>query len=157
MAAVAVLGAALVGCAVGGDDTAGEPVASVAPAAAGEEPGVVQPEEPESEAPSPGPEKVRDAFAGLQATLDDTCTPGAGNCAYYLGRVHDELLRVERAMRHDPKGAGHFSEPLAWIKSLRATLGGDTSTGNLEAHMDELTDVRDRINVWMQDHPDDYR
>ncbi|MEU1278191.1 hypothetical protein [Streptomyces sp. NPDC005805] len=44
--------------------------------------------------PTPPPEKVRDAFAGLQATLDDTCTPGAGDCAYFLGRVHDELQRL---------------------------------------------------------------
>ncbi|GGS11661.1 MULTISPECIES: hypothetical protein [Streptomyces] len=52
---------------------------------------------------SPGPERVRDAFAGLQATLDDT------------------------------------------------------STENLEAHRTELTGVRDRIDSWMQGHPDDYR
>ncbi len=31
--------------------------------------------------PSPAPARVRDAFATLQATLDDTCTPGAGDCA----------------------------------------------------------------------------
>ncbi|MEV7426004.1 hypothetical protein [Streptomyces sp. NPDC091212] len=107
-------------------------------------------------AATPGPELVRDAFAGLQATLGETCTVGAGDCAYFLGRVHDELIRLDTAMKADPKGPGHFPEPLAWIADLRTTLDGDTSTKNLEAHRTELIRVRDRINVWMQDHPDDY-
>ncbi|WP_406864038.1 hypothetical protein ABZO31_27835 [Streptomyces sp. HUAS MG47] len=108
-------------------------------------------------AASPAPEKVRDAFAGLQATLNDTCTPGAGDCAYFLGRVHDELDGLDRAMHADPKGPGHFPEPIKWIADLRTELGGDTSTANLEKHKGDLTGTRDRINTWMQDHPDDYR
>lgn len=116
------------------------------------------PEATSAEAPpTPGPVKVRDAFAGLQATLDDTCTPGAGDCAYFLGRVHEELAERDAAMKADPKGPGHFPEPIAWIGGLRETLGGDTSTGNLEKHRSELIGVRDKINTWMQDHPDDYR
>ncbi|MFI7382816.1 hypothetical protein [Streptomyces sp. NPDC049813] len=110
-----------------------------------------------SAVPSPGPERVRDAFAGLQATLDDTCTPQAGDCAYFLGRVHEELVGLEAAMKADPKGPGHFPEPLRWIAALRTTLDGDSSTENLEAHRTQLLGVRDRINVWMQDHPEDYR
>ncbi|MFD0393240.1 hypothetical protein ACFQ3Z_15105 [Streptomyces nogalater] len=66
-------------------------------------------------------------------------------------------MGLDAAMKADPKGPGHFPEPLAWIKDLRATLGGDTSTENLEAHRTELIGVRDRINSWMQGHPDDYR
>ncbi|MEU7278130.1 hypothetical protein AB0A69_04965 [Streptomyces sp. NPDC045431] len=102
-----------------------------------------------------GPEKVRDAFAGLQATLGDSCTPG--NCAYFLDRVHEELDGLDRAMKADPKGPGHFAEPIAWIAALRTSLKGDTSFDNLKKHQSELIGTRDRINVWMQDHPDDYR
>ncbi|MEU1126838.1 hypothetical protein ABZ371_25480 [Streptomyces sp. NPDC005899] len=105
----------------------------------------------------PAPSLVRDAFAGLQATLGDTCTPGAGDCAYFLGRVDDELARLDGAMRADPQGPGHFEEPLAWLTTLRTTLGDDASTQELEAHRDELIGTRDRVNTWMQGHPEDYR
>ncbi len=47
-----------------------------------------------------------DAFATLQATLGETCTPGAGDCAYFLGRVTQELTELDEAMRADPKGPG---------------------------------------------------
>ncbi|PJE94331.1 hypothetical protein CUT44_29190 [Streptomyces carminius] len=106
--------------------------------------------------PSPGPEAVRDAFAGLQATLGDSCgTPG--NCEYLLGRVLEELEGLDAAMKADPKGPGHFPEPIAWIAALRKDIGEDRSFANLKAHQDALFGTRDRINVWMQDHPDDYR
>ncbi|MER7519920.1 hypothetical protein [Streptomyces sp. NPDC126499] len=101
------------------------------------------------------PERVRDAFAGLQATLDDACTPG--NCAYFLGRVHDELHRLDRAMKADPKGAAHFDRPIELIAKLDAELGGDRSFENLKRHQTLLVGTRDRINTWMQGHPDDYR
>ncbi|MEU6061388.1 hypothetical protein [Streptomyces sp. NPDC047097] len=106
---------------------------------------------------SPGPEKVRDAFAGLQATLGETCTPGAGDCASFLGRVHEELTGLDASMRADAQGPGHFTEPLAWIAALEKKLAGDTSTENLEAHRTALVGTRDRVNTWMQDHPHDYR
>ncbi|MFF4229637.1 hypothetical protein [Streptomyces sp. NPDC001820] len=100
-------------------------------------------------------EKVRDAFAGLQATLGDSCTPG--DCAYFLGRVYDELHRMDRAMKADPKGPGHFPEPIDLIKKLDAELGGDRSFENLQKHQTSLIGTRDKINTWMQSHPDDYR
>ncbi|MFE9138687.1 hypothetical protein [Streptomyces sp. NPDC007355] len=100
-------------------------------------------------------ERVRDAFAGLQATLDDSCTPG--NCAYFLGRVHDELQRMDRAMKADPKGPGHFPEPIALIAKLNRELDGDRSFENLKQHQRLLVGTRDEINTWMQGHPDDYR
>ncbi|WP_371676174.1 hypothetical protein [Streptomyces sp. NBC_01276] len=106
-------------------------------------------------APAPGPEKVRDAFAGLQATLGESCTPG--NCAYFLGRVHDELHRMDRAMKADPKGPGHFPEPIAAVAKLDRELGGDRTFENLKKHQSTLIGTRDEINTWMQDHPDDYR
>lgn len=109
------------------------------------------------EAPSPGPEKARDAFAGLQVTLYDTCTPGAGDCAYFLGRVNEELTGLDAAMKADQQGPGHFKEPLAWTAALRTELAGDTSTANLEKHFKDLTGTRDRVNTWMQGHPEDYR
>lgn len=109
-----------------------------------------------SAGPTPPPEMVRDAFAGLQATLDDGCTT-EGQCAYFLGRVHDELERLDRAMKADPKGPGHFPEPIEWIARLRSAIGADRSYANLKAHRGELVGTRDRINTWMQDHPDDYR
>ncbi|MEU2109575.1 hypothetical protein [Streptomyces sp. NPDC019507] len=105
---------------------------------------------------TPSPEKVRDAFAGLQATLGDGCT-SEGQCAYFLGRVYDELERLDRAMKADPKGPGHFPEPIEWIAGLRTTIGPDRSYPSLKAHQGELVGTRDRINTWMQDHPDDYR
>ncbi|MFE9118380.1 hypothetical protein [Streptomyces sp. NPDC007172] len=108
-----------------------------------------------SEPATPGVEKVRDAFAGLQATLYDSCTPG--NCAYFLGRVYDELHGLDRAMKADPKGPGHFPEPIALIKKLDAQLGGDRSFGNLKSHQTLLIGTRDKINTWMQGHPKDYR
>ncbi|MFD7263166.1 hypothetical protein [Streptomyces sp. NPDC059874] len=98
---------------------------------------------------------VRDAFAGLQATLNDSCTPS--NCAYFLGRVYDELHRMDRAMKADPKGPGHFPEPIALIAKLDKELGGDRSFENLKKHQTTLIGTRDKINTWMQGHPDDYR
>ncbi|MGC5006187.1 hypothetical protein [Streptomyces sp. NBC_00353] len=110
-----------------------------------------------SDKPASRPAQVRDAFATLQATLNDTCTPGTGNCAYVLGRVHDELAGLEASMKAYPKDPGHFKEPVAWMTTLDRTLKGDTSTENLEKHRSELFGTRDRINTWMQGHPEDYR
>ncbi|MFD4245502.1 hypothetical protein ACFWP3_28515 [Streptomyces sp. NPDC058525] len=114
---------------------------------------------PSSSVPEPTgsvpPEKVRDAFAGLQATLNDSCTPS--QCAYFLGRVYDELHRLDRAMKADPKGPGHFPEPIALIAKLDKELGGDRSFENLKKHQTSLIGTRDKINTWMQGHPDDYR
>ncbi|MET7301775.1 hypothetical protein [Embleya sp. NPDC005575] len=120
----------------------------------------VSPSVPRGAATVPAPtsapvEKVRDAFAGLQATLRESCTPS--NCAYFLGRVHDELHRLDRAMKADPKGPGHFPEPIALIRKLDAELGGDRSSENLRKHQTSLIGTRDKINTWMQGHPDDYR
>ncbi|MDN3265750.1 hypothetical protein QWJ26_39315 [Streptomyces sp. CSDS2] len=156
-----VFAACLLSCSADTDDTpqgAGTRAAPRSPSApAPADTGARETPAAPAAAASPGPELVRDAFAGLQATLDDTCTPGAGDCAYFLGRVHEELMGLDAAMKADPKGPGHFPEPLAWIKDLRTALGDDTSTENLEAHRTELIGVRDRINGWMQGHPDDYR
>ncbi|MFB7169293.1 hypothetical protein ACFCYM_00410 [Streptomyces sp. NPDC056254] len=104
---------------------------------------------------TPPPEKVRDAFAGLQATLDGSCTPS--ECAYFLGRVHDELHSLDAAMKADPKGPGHFPEPIALVAKLDTELGGDRSFQNLKKHQTLLIGTRDKINTWMQGHPDDYR
>ena len=105
----------------------------------------------------PAPELVRDAFATLQATLGETCTPGAGDCAYFLGRVTQELTELDEAMRADPKGPGHFKQPLADMKVLFGKVGKDRSTPHLEKFFTEIVSTRDGINTWMQDHPDDYR
>jgi hypothetical protein len=160
-----VLGALLVGCgAATTTDGPGGDVPHGAPSAAGTAAGGVSLMPTPSPTPTlviqedpNAPELVRDAFAGLQATLDDTCTPGAGDCAYFLGRVNDELNRLDEAMKADKKGPGHFEEPLAWTSALRTTLDGDVSTPNLEKHRAALIGTRDRVNTWMQDHPDDYR
>ncbi|MFD7227825.1 hypothetical protein [Streptomyces sp. NPDC059881] len=159
-ALVALPAALLISCSAtggGAPDTGGTPTA----AAAGTQPAADEAQPAagtrSSVQPSPGPELVRDAFAGLQATFNDGCTGGDGQCAYFLGRVHDELERLDEAMKADPKGPGHFPEPIEWIAELRRTLGQDTSYENLKKHQKELVGTRDRINVWMQDHPDDYR
>ncbi|WP_306327691.1 hypothetical protein [Streptomyces venezuelae] len=104
-------------------------------------------------APSSG-EKVRDAFATLQATLNDSC---AQDCAYFLGRVHKELQELDGAMKADPKGPGHFPEPIEKIAELNKALDGDSSYENLKKHQKLLVGTRDFINTWMQGHPDDYR
>lgn len=95
----AVLGGLLLSCSPATERAAGSPSASSAPTSPAAPAPAAAPREPATPAadtvsPTPPPEKVRDAFAGLQATLDDTCTPGAGDCAYFLGRVHDELQRL---------------------------------------------------------------
>ncbi|PSK72376.1 hypothetical protein C6W96_12190 [Streptomyces sp. CS149] len=108
-------------------------------------------------APSPGPALVRDAFATLQATLNETCTPGAGDCPYFLGRVTRELTELDESMRADTKGPGHFTKPLAEMKALFDKLGDDRSEPHLEKHFSEIVGTRDGINAWMQDHPDAYR
>ncbi|MER5738094.1 MULTISPECIES: hypothetical protein [unclassified Streptomyces] len=104
-------------------------------------------------APESG-EKVRDAFATLQATLDDSC---AQDCGYFLGRLNKELQELDGAMKNDPKGPGHFPEPLRKMAELNEALGGDASFENLKKHEKQLVATRDFINTWMQDHPDDYR
>ncbi|MGW0774756.1 hypothetical protein ACWD01_14135 [Streptomyces sp. NPDC002835] len=161
MIVTTVLAACLLSCSAGADDTSrgggtrdtSRSSSATATAKAAAQDTAANP----TPAASPGPELVRDAFAGLQATLNDTCTTGSGDCAYFLGRVHEELMGLDAAMKADLKGPGHFPEPIAWIADLRTTLDGDNSTENLETHRTELISVRDRINVWMQDHPDDYR
>ncbi|MFD5163074.1 hypothetical protein ACFWMJ_34320 [Streptomyces hawaiiensis] len=100
-------------------------------------------------------EKVRDAFAGLQATLDDSCTPA--DCAYFLRRVFDELHRLDGAMKASEKGPGHFAEPIKLIKELDAQVGSDQSFANLKKYQTALIATRNKINTWMQSHPDDYR
>ncbi|MDI9885629.1 hypothetical protein QMZ92_14850 [Streptomyces sp. HNM0645] len=165
-ALVALPAALLVACssadsgppATGGSPTAGAGAAPATAEATRQPASTAAPED--ATAPSAGstppPERVRDAFAGLQATLSDGCTT-EGQCAYFLGRVYDELERLDQAMKADPKGPGHFPEPIEWIAGLRSTIGTDRSYPNLRAHRGELVGTRDRINTWMQDHPDDYR
>ncbi|MFD7095083.1 hypothetical protein [Streptomyces xanthophaeus] len=160
---VAVLAVALAAFTVSCDAEPSASPASSASASASQ--GVPEPGSTPSAAGSPTasqpdpenlpPEKVRDSFAGLQATLDDACTPG--NCAYFLGRVYDELHRLDRSMKADPKGPGHFPEPIALIAKLDKELGGDRTFENLKKHQTSLIGTRDKINTWMQGHPDDYR
>ncbi|MFB7916573.1 hypothetical protein [Streptomyces sp. NPDC056061] len=176
VATATVLGAFLTGCAAGADASQGPGggVPYVAPsvnaaaadraadaAAAAKEAEDAASADTEAaaatEADRNRPEAVRDAFAGLQATTAETCTPGSANCAYFLGRVNDELTRLEKAMKADAQGPGHFEEPPARIGSLHAALNGDVSTANPEKHRTELLGTRDRINTWMQNHPEDYR
>ncbi|MFZ4266221.1 hypothetical protein [Streptomyces arboris] len=106
-------------------------------------------EDPNAPAGS-APESVGDAFATLQATLNETCTPGAGDCAYFLGRVTRELTELDAAMRADGRGPGYFKQPLADMKALFDTLGEDRSTPHLEKHFSEIVSTRDGVNTWMQ-------
>ncbi|MFD5768376.1 hypothetical protein ACFWIN_21515 [Streptomyces sp. NPDC127049] len=131
-------------------DTTSEPTADATDAPAGSS---ATPYPNDASAPSTG-EKVRDAFATLQATLDDSC---ATNCEYFLTRVNKELQELDWAMKNDPKGPGHFPEPIRKIEELNKTLAGDSSFENLKKHEKKLVGTRDFINTWMQDHPDDYR
>ncbi|MFF7213712.1 hypothetical protein ACFZAU_24765 [Streptomyces sp. NPDC008238] len=138
--------------------SASEPAGASAPGA-GSESAPAGSESPLAGQPEVPVEKVRDAFATLQATYHSGCTPttSQGECAYFLNRVHDELAGLDEAMKADPQGPGHFREPLAWMARLHGTLGTDTSFENLKEHQDDLVATRDRINRWMQGHPEDYR
>ncbi|MEU9879778.1 hypothetical protein [Streptomyces phaeochromogenes] len=100
-------------------------------------------------------EKVRDAFAGMQATLNESCTPD--NCAYFLNRVFDELHRLDGAMKASEEGPNHFAEPIRWIEELDTEVGSDGAFGNLKKHQTTLIATRDKISTWMQGHPADYR
>ncbi|MEU1529630.1 hypothetical protein [Streptomyces fagopyri] len=100
--------------------------------------------------------EVRDSFAVLQATYNDGCdTPG--NCAYFLDRVAGNLDDLYDSMKASPKGPSHFSDPIKWIAHMRTTLHGDFSYTHLKQHKSLLTGTRDKVNTWMQSHPDDYR
>ncbi|WP_225847733.1 hypothetical protein [Streptomyces sp. HPF1205] len=100
--------------------------------------------------------QVRDAFAVLQATYNDGCTT-PGNCEYFLTRVLTNLDDLYDSMKASPKGSGHFAQPLTWIQAMRHGLHGDYSFPNLKRHQKTLLGTRDKINTWMQSHPDDYR
>ncbi|MFD6993936.1 hypothetical protein [Streptomyces sp. NPDC059943] len=150
-ALVVFLAATLLSCSSSEDPPRDDAGASSPPRTAPANPTTA---EPTPDATTPPVEAVRDAFATLQATLNDNCTPG--DCDYFLGRVHDELTGLDAAMKADPKGPGHFKEPLELTSKLWKTLADDTSTPNLEIHRTELIGTRDKINLWMQDHPDDY-
>ncbi|MEV7898275.1 hypothetical protein AB0O63_29230, partial [Streptomyces cyaneofuscatus] len=99
----------------------------------------------------------REAVAVQGSPPGRLSTPGAGDCAYFLGRVTQELTELDEAMRADPKGPGHFKQPLADMKVLFGKVGKDRSTPHLEKFFTEIVSTRDGINTWMQDHPDDYR
>jgi hypothetical protein len=107
-------------------------------------------------APGVGPMEVRDAFAVLQATYNDNCsTPG--NCEYFLDRLLRNLDDLDNAMKASPEGKGHFAKPLAWIAQMQTTLDGDFSFTSLKKQQSLLTGTREKINTWMQSHPEDYR
>ncbi|MFD8420190.1 hypothetical protein [Streptomyces sp. NPDC059466] len=152
---VVALAASLLSCSGGSGTTSSDDESPVREATASA-PATEEPPAPSTAEPTPGAEKVRDAFARLQATYNDGCTT-PGNCEYFLGRLVDELNRLDEAMKADPQGPGHFKEPLAWIVDLRAELGDDSSFENLKKHQGLLTGTRDKINTWMQGHPEDYR
>ncbi|MGI5144307.1 hypothetical protein [Streptomyces sp. CA-106110] len=107
-------------------------------------------------APGAAMPQVRDAFAVLQATYNDGCTT-PGNCEYFLTRVLTNLDDLYNSMKASPKGSGHFAGPLAWIRTMQDTLRGDFSFPNLKRHQKLLLGTRDKVNTWMQSHPDDYR
>ncbi|MFJ8359949.1 hypothetical protein [Streptomyces sp. NPDC093984] len=153
---VVVLASLLLSCSSSPGTTSGEesPARDVRQAASA--PATQVPSAPSAAEPAPSAEKVRDVFARLQATYNDGCTT-PGNCEYFLGRLLDELSSLDEAMKADPQGSGHFEEPLAWIAKLRAELGDDRSFENLKKHQSLLAGTRDKINTWMQGHPEDYR
>jgi hypothetical protein len=107
-------------------------------------------------APGAAVPQVRDAFAVLQATYNDSCgTPG--NCAYFLNRLLQNLDDLDNSMKASSEGAAHFSTPLTWIGQMQTELHGDFSFTNLDKHQSLLVATRDKVNTWMQSHPEDYR
>ena len=61
------------------------------------------------------------------------------------------------SMKASPKGSGHFTGLLTWIRATQDALDGDFSFPNLKRHQKLLLGTRDKVNTWMQSHPDDYR
>ncbi|MGW5660868.1 hypothetical protein ACWEWG_12310 [Streptomyces sp. NPDC003758] len=153
---VVVLASLLLSCSSSPGATSSEESPARAVRQASSSPATQEPSAPSTVEPAPSVEKVRDVFARLQATYNDGCTT-PGNCEYFLGRVLDELSSLDEAMKADRQGPEHFEEPLAWIAKLRAGLGDDRSFENLKKHQSLLTGTRDKINAWMQGHPEDYR
>ena len=82
---------------------------------------------------------------------------GRESCAYFLGRVHEELMGLDAAMKADPKGPGRSPSPWHGSRISGRLSGSDASTKNLETHRTGADRVRDQVNAWMQDHPNDYR
>lgn len=107
-------------------------------------------------APGAAVPQVRDAFAVLQATYNDSCG-SPGNCEYFLNRLLTNIDDLDNAMKASPKGAAHFGQPLAWMGQMQTALRGDYTFDNLRKHQSLLVATRDKINTWMQSHPDDYR
>ncbi|CAM5606941.1 hypothetical protein SCALM49S_03455 [Streptomyces californicus] len=60
--------------------------------------------------PQPEPALVRDAFATLQATLGETCTPGAGDCALLPRPGHPGTHRTGRVDAGGQQGARPLRE-----------------------------------------------
>ncbi|MFJ4847799.1 MULTISPECIES: hypothetical protein [unclassified Streptomyces] len=151
----ATTAALLLSCSAGPDEArSGTPAPK---AAASASTSASAPAPTDSEEPTTQPvEMVRDAFATLQATYHSGCTT-PGECEYFLTRVHDELDGLDAAMKADPQGRDHFREPLAWTAELSDALHGDVTFENLKKHQALLVGTRDRINHWMQGHPEDYR
>ncbi|MFG2309852.1 hypothetical protein ACGFS9_14430 [Streptomyces sp. NPDC048566] len=163
--------ALLAGCSAGHDAAAGpdRSAGAAAPSRTSPTPSSPAPSSPTPSSPAPSasyPTRgaapgaatplVRDSFAVLQATYNDGCgTPG--NCAYFLNRLVTDLDDLYDSMNADPKGPAHFADPVAWIAAMQDTLDGDFSYANLKRHRTLLTGTRDKVNAWMQSHPDDYR
>ncbi|MFC1438647.1 hypothetical protein ABUW04_10295 [Streptacidiphilus sp. N1-10] len=108
-------------------------------------------------APGAAVPAVRDSFAVLQATYNDSCGSTTANCEYFLDRLLTNLDDLQNSMKASPKGAAHFAKPLAWIAQMQTTLAGDYGFDNLHKHQSLLVSTRDRINTWIQAYPDDYR
>jgi hypothetical protein len=168
-AAVVLLAAALVTGCSGGHSTASGSGPSGSSATATPTPGSTAEEQAGSSstpsttasngypaAPGAAVPQVRDAFAVLQATYNDSCGTPA-NCQYFLNRLLTNLDDLGNSMKASPKGTAHFGRPLAWIGQMRTALGGDFTFDNLHKHQSLLVATRDKINTWMQSHPDDYR
>ncbi|MFD6024300.1 hypothetical protein [Streptomyces griseoluteus] len=106
--------------------------------------------------PAVAPAEVRDSFAVLQATYNDGCTT-EGNCEYFLNRVLSNLTDLHDSTKASPRGPAHFAAPLTWTDKLRQTVGAHPSFPDLVLHRKLLLDTRDKVNTWMQSHPEDYR
>lgn len=107
-------------------------------------------------APGAAVPAVRDSFAVLQATYNDSCDT-EGNCVYFLNRLITNLDDLYNSMKASPREPAHFDVPVGLIAQLQTTLHGDFSYANLKTHRTLLISTRDKVNTWMQGHPEDYR
>ncbi|WP_125521517.1 hypothetical protein [Streptomyces sp. WAC 06783] len=100
--------------------------------------------------------EVRNAFARVQARLNEGCGQSQQTCGEYLESAMENLDFLLRAMRESPKGADYFNSPVKWIEETQKKVSNQSSR-DIVKHEAQIVQTLKRVNDWMQHHPEDYR